>query len=117
MQPRPTTRGFYGWILQRVTGLFLTFFLIVHIDVLHFTNQGIINFDLVTQRLHSSFLWVIFYTLFLPACLFHGLNGLWGIVLDYRPRPNVQKAVLFGFWVIGILTFFWGVWAIQPLIF
>ncbi len=117
MQPRLTPRGFYGWFLQRVTGLFLTFFLIVHIDTLHFSNQGIINFDLVTQRLHSSFLWVIFYALFLPACLFHGLNGLWGIILDYRPGPGVQKALLLGFWIIGVVTFIWGIWAIQPLIF
>jgi succinate dehydrogenase hydrophobic anchor subunit len=64
----------YGWLLQRITGIFLAFFLILHIQALHFTKDWSIDFSLVTQRLQSTG-WVIFYVIFVPALLFHGFQS------------------------------------------
>ena len=118
IQEKRTTRGVYGWLLQRITGLFLAFFLIVHLNVMHFSQGSLeIDFAAVTQRLQSSPFWGIFYLLFVPAVVFHGLNGIWGIYLDYQPGPRAKKSVLAILWLIGIGLTLYGAWGLVPLFY
>ena len=102
----------YGWLFQRITGIFLAFFLILHIQALHFTSDWKVDFSLVTQRLEST-LWVIFYVIFVPALLFHGFNGVWQVVHDYRPKAGTVKAVKAVLWVLGIVISVWGYYLIA----
>ena len=100
------------WLLQRITGAFLAVFLFTHVKVLHwdfnFTTQGLLDFTFVIDRLSGNIAWVIFYFLFILSALFHGLSGLWAIVLDFRPSGSAQKTWLAILWVIGILTALYG---------
>jgi succinate dehydrogenase hydrophobic membrane anchor protein len=102
----------YGWLFQRITGLFLAFFLILHTQVLHFTKQWKIDFNVVTQRM-DSIGWVIFYFIFVPALLFHALNGVWQVVHDYRPKAGMAKTVKTLLWVVGIAVSAWGYYLIA----
>lgn len=102
----------YGWLFQRITGLFLAFFLILHTQVLHFTKQWKIDFNVVTQRM-DSIGWVIFYAIFVPALLFHALNGVWQVVHDYRPKEGIAKTVKALLWVLGIAVSAWGYYLIA----
>ena len=118
MVEKRTTRGVYGWFLQRITGLFLAFFLIVHLNIMHFSQGSLqIDFQTVTERLQSSLFWAIFYFLFVPAVVFHGLNGIWGIFMDYQPKPKSKKSVLFILWIIGIGLTLYGAWGLVPLFY
>ena len=116
MDAQPKIRGAVGWFLQRVTGLFLAVFLIIHLQVLHYTDQWRLNFDVITTRLESSNWWVVFYIIFIPACLFHALNGTWGIIHDYRPNPGTQTGLKLVLWVIGLAFCVYGYFAISPLL-
>ncbi len=102
----------YGWLFQRITGLFLAFFLILHTQMLHFTKDWKIDFNVVTQRLDSTG-WVIFYAIFVPAVLFHAFNGVWQVVHDYRPGLGTAKAVKALFWVLGLAISAWGYYLIA----
>jgi succinate dehydrogenase / fumarate reductase membrane anchor subunit len=98
----------YGWLLQRITGIFLAFFLILHIQALHFAKDWqLINLKLVTDRLASPG-WVIFYLIFVPAGLFHAFNGVWQVVNDYRPKAGTGKTVKTLLWILGIVISVWG---------
>jgi succinate dehydrogenase / fumarate reductase membrane anchor subunit len=103
-----------GWLWQRITGVFLAFFVVVHLNVLHFSQRQLIDFNVVSQRLKSSNWWVIFYVVFILAVLFHGLNGVWQIIHDYRPRPQTQKAIKVFLWIVGIIATVYAVYAITP---
>ena len=101
----------YGWLLQRITGIFLAFFLILHILVLHFTKDWRIDFSLVTSRLENTG-WVIFYLIFVPAGLFHAFNGAWQVIHDYRPKAGTVKTVKALLWILGIAISVWGYYLI-----
>jgi succinate dehydrogenase / fumarate reductase membrane anchor subunit len=106
-------RSAFFWLFQRVTGLFLAVFLFIHVKVLHwdfdFTTQGLLDFSFVIGRLQGNIGWLIFYFLFIISALFHGLNGLWAIILDFRPSRSVQLVWLTVLWAVGILTAYYSI--------
>ena len=113
------TRGALFWVTQRLTGLFLAIFLLTHVKVLHWdfdftkASSGLLDFSFVTGRLHGSSVWLIFYFLFIISALFHGLNGLWAVVLDFRPSKTIQTTWLAAIWAIGILFAIWGFYTLR----
>jgi succinate dehydrogenase hydrophobic anchor subunit len=114
-----STRGALFWLFQRLTGLFLAYFLITHVQVLHwdfnFTQykDGFLDFRFVIDRLQGSMFWVIFYLFFIISALYHGLNGLWAIVLDFRPSRAIQTAWLTILWGAGLLASIWGFYTLR----
>ncbi len=111
MNQEPKKGSAYGWLFQRITGIFLAFFLILHFQVLHFTKEWKIDFRLVTERLESTW-WVIFYLIFVPAGLFHAFNGAWQVIHDYRPKIRTQKTVKAFLWILGIAISVYGYYLI-----
>jgi succinate dehydrogenase / fumarate reductase membrane anchor subunit len=115
-------RSAFFWLFQRLTGLFLAYFLITHVKVLHwdfnFTSAemaptGFLDFRFVIERLQGSTGWVIFYMLFIISALYHGLNGLWAIILDFRPSRSIQTAWLAVLWGAGVLASIWGFYTLR----
>ena len=103
-----SSRSALTWFLQRITGIMLVVFLFTHISVNHLTlGERIIDFSLVNSRLAGSVWWKIFYILFVPSCVFHAMNGLWGIFIDYRPSETLRILVTAVLWLLGLaLTYF-----------
>lgn len=93
-------RGLWPWLLQRITGLLLAAGLIVHFFVLHFTLERPVTLEKVALRLgHPA--WVAFDCLLLLACVFHALNGLHSILLDFSPSPALRRAATVACWIAG----------------
>ena len=116
MNQKTSSATAFSWFIQRITGILLAFFVIVHIDVLHFGKEYFIDFNSVAQRLQSSGLWVVFYLFFIPVVLFHGLNGLWGVIQDYRPSPGTEKSIKAIFWILGVVATIYGYLAMRPFL-
>jgi succinate dehydrogenase / fumarate reductase membrane anchor subunit len=108
-----SSRSALFWFLQRITGLVLAVFLFTHIKVLHFdfnfVERGLMDFNFVIERLKSSIGWGIFYFCFILSALFHGLNGLWAVIMDFRPTPAGRKAWLAVIWILGIAMVAWSI--------
>jgi succinate dehydrogenase hydrophobic anchor subunit len=96
------------WFFQRLTGLFLTVLLAIHIITLHFTVSEAINFQIVVTRIQSSVFWLIFYVSFLFLTLWHGFNGVYEVVCDYAPSAGFRRFMIWFFWLFGLLLFAWG---------
>lgn len=106
-------RGVLAWFLQRITAILLAYFLFWHIVVLHYISTEKITFEKVYERLNENItFWYIFYFLFIPSVVFHGLNGLYGVILDYNPSDKLRKILLIVFWIVGLVLTYIGLRAI-----
>ena len=58
-------RGMFGWMMQRVSGIFLAYALVVHLWTVNVVNQGDLNWQTISARLQEGNFWFIYYILFL----------------------------------------------------
>lgn len=114
--PRPVTTGgfsweLFSWYFMRVSGIGLVFLAIIHLFVMHVSNDvSQTTYDFVAARYANPF-WRVYDLLLLTFALFHGLNGLRVIIDDYV-RNNAWRlawqtfiaAVAIVFWLTGTLT-------------
>jgi len=105
--------AFWSWFLQRITAIFLALGLVVHFVVLHFFVQRPLTFEKVRARLSSPG-WVIFDILLLAVAIYHALNGIWAIILDYDIQARTRKWLGWGLAGLGLATFMVGVYIILP---
>src|SRR3989337_1336406 len=97
--------GMWAWFLQRVTAALIVIFLGIHWGVLHFIDVGTkITFSGVSERLALPLFVVVDYGL-LALVLFHGLNGIATVIMDFNPGPTTRKAIYGILWAIGLVTF------------
>jgi succinate dehydrogenase / fumarate reductase, membrane anchor subunit len=113
------SRNAIAWYTQRITGAVLVPLLIAHFWVEHFMSTTLLRGDLtyavILQRISNPW-WQAIDIGFLVVALCHGLNGLYGIVLDYGkigPRAARFAAILFT--VVGLAWAYWGITAFRGL--
>ncbi len=115
---------FWPWFLQRVTGAGLIVLLLIHVIVNHYLNiteaekgilPGLVVFSNVAERFESAGYWTID-ILLLSFVLYHGLNGIRNIALDYGARGAVERAVTAVLLAIGAAAFVFGVIALAAFI-
>ena len=107
--------GLVGWLLQRVSGIFLAYALIVHLWTVHYVNMGRLNWETIAGRLQDGTFWTIYYLLFIPAVVYHAFNGIWGIVADYSPSPGFRKGWAWVLWTGGFALLIYGYFGLKPL--
>lgn len=87
--------GALGWLVQRITAVLLVLLLLAHFVVIHYAGPSgkDLNFNVVTARLTHHIwgpVWRTITLLLLYTALFHGLNGVWGVLLDYIKKGSVR---------------------------
>ena len=105
--------GMWPWFLQRVTALFLVSGLLVHFWVLHYWIERPVTYDKVFERLSSPG-WILFDSLLLVACIYHALNGLYAILVDFNPQLKTKKLVYYIFTILGIILSVFGISVLIP---
>ncbi len=116
--------SFWPWLLQRVTGGALLILLTLHIVVNHIFNiaeveddilPGLVVFSDVADRFETPAYWIIA-VLLLSFALFHGLNGIRNILLDYGVRGTGEKVATGALLGVGLAAFTFGVIALAAFI-
>lgn len=105
--------GMWSWILQRLTAVVLLFGLAVHLIALHILNIGDLTYDNVAGRLASYFFIVTDFSL-LFAGVFHALNGVRMVLLDYGFSGGSRHVLAVGLWAFGLAAVAYGTWALWP---
>ncbi len=105
--------GMWPWLLQRVTAVVLLLGLAVHLFSLHIVNLGSLSYDNVAGRLSSVGFIVVDFAL-LAAGLFHALNGVRMVLLDYGFTGGRKTALTIVMWIVGLGAFGYGTWALWP---
>src|SRR5436190_23789516 len=103
-----------NWYLQRITGAALLVLLIMHFWVEHFTAEvrtpAGLTYEVIQRRFFHNPWFVAVDLSFLFIALYHGLNGVRNIVLDFGAVGRAGRGavtvvlVLAGLWVA-----YWGV--------
>jgi len=103
------TPGGTGWLLQRVTAVFLILALAFHFFLLHFINHAAdVTFGGAAARMAE---WGYYATmiLFLVAATFHGVNGVYNALINQGLDGQLKTAVKWGLAVAGLLLIVQGV--------
>jgi succinate dehydrogenase / fumarate reductase membrane anchor subunit len=110
---RPTGGGWetFSWWFFRVSGVGLIFLVIIHLIIMHVTNDvSATGYDFVAARYANPF-WRVYDLLLLTLGLLHGLNGLRIVSDDYIHTRGIRltvQSVLFltaiTFWLMGTMT-------------
>jgi succinate dehydrogenase / fumarate reductase membrane anchor subunit len=115
---------FWPWFLQRVTGAALVVLLLTHFIINHYLNitevehhvlPGLVVFSNVADRFETPGYWVLS-LLLLSFALFHGLNGIRNIAIDYGAKGAVDKAVTGALSAIGLAAFIFGIFALAAFV-
>ncbi|OGC06355.1 succinate dehydrogenase, cytochrome b556 subunit [Candidatus Falkowbacteria bacterium RIFCSPLOWO2_12_FULL_45_13] len=98
--------GMWAFLLHRLTGLALIFYLLMHIMVISTSLRGPHAFNQLLAVLTSQ-PFIIADLGLLAAVLFHGLNGIRILFFDLGVGIRIQKII---FWaVIAAAALIWGV--------
>ncbi len=101
------------WLFQRISAAILIVILFIHFWVGHYANFGApITFAGVQMRLQNA-LFVIVDFILLVSVVFHGLNGVRNILLDYPsllPRNRSVSLILF---ILGVATIIFGIYSLY----
>jgi succinate dehydrogenase / fumarate reductase cytochrome b subunit len=103
-----TTIGMWAWILHRLTGLGLVFYIFIHI-VLMSTSllRGQQAFDATLSYLMSHPVFQVLETLVLGAALYHGFNGIRILLFDLGVGIGVRSQKVL-FWIfMAIAAILW----------
>ena len=96
--------GSRAWILHRITGIALIGYLFLHVYSLSPLTKGEAAFNLAMQTYSSPFFMVIEWFLF-AFVLFHSLNGIRIVIVDWADGAKYHKQLYRAAWVIGIILF------------
>ncbi len=99
--------GMWAFLLHRLTGLSLIFYLLMHIVVISTSLKGPQAFDHLLGTLTSP-PFIVADLALLAAILFHGLNGVRIILFDTGVGIRVQKPL---FWLL--MTPAAAIWAVT----
>jgi succinate dehydrogenase / fumarate reductase membrane anchor subunit len=106
-----TSRGTLGtvsWFFQVISGLFLVFFVGVHLYLAHIDfGHPIVFYDSVINNLKNPW-WLLFYIAFVWVVTYHGLNGLKGILYDIGTKPRTRKYISYILIAVYIATVIYG---------
>ena len=113
----------YLWLLQLVTGALIIVFggthmVLMHLDsILGFFGVHIgeaSSWTLMADRAVQSF-WLAFYIVFLSIVVYHGLNGLRGIILELNPPRTVARLVTALIIFLGLAALVLGIYVPADL--
>jgi len=108
-----------SWYLQRITGAALVILLAAHFWVEHFMSaelrRGDLTYETILHRI-SNPVWQFIDIAFLLVALYHGLNGLRNIILDYsRVGRRAAQFVSVAIVAAGVVWAWWGIDAFRNL--
>ncbi|KQB34654.1 MULTISPECIES: succinate dehydrogenase [Acidiplasma] len=100
--------GPLGWLLQVITGVFLIFFLGIHLYLANIDfGHPIRFFTAVLENLHNGY-WLAFYIVFTYIVLYHGLNGVRGILYDRFDSQKSRALIKYSLSVLYVVTAIYG---------
>lgn len=96
--------GSWAWIFHRVSGIALIAYLFLHVYSLSTLTQGKEAFELKMQAFLSPPFLIAEWILFIIV-LFHSLNGIRIVIVDWAEGARYHKQLYKLSWITGIILF------------
>jgi len=114
-QARAMRTGTAAWLLQRLSGVFLTIYLITHIIVIGSSVRGEDSFDDLLSTFDKP-LFLVLDAGLLGIVAFHAVNGLRLILFDFAIGLRYQKALFWAAFVVAVGVFIGSLIAVRNLL-
>jgi succinate dehydrogenase / fumarate reductase, cytochrome b subunit len=114
-QARAMRTGTAAWLLQRLSGLFLTAYLITHLIVIGTAVRGEASFDKLLANFEKTPFMVLDAGL-VGVVAFHGLNGARLILMDFVVGLRFQKVLFWLSLVLAVGVFIGAAVAVRNLL-
>jgi succinate dehydrogenase / fumarate reductase cytochrome b subunit len=114
-QARAMRTGTAAWLLQRLSGIFLTVYLITHIIVLGSSVRGEDSFDDLLSTFDKP-LFLVLDAGLLGIVAFHAVNGLRLILFDFAIGLRYQKVLFWAAFVVAVGMFIGSLIAVRNLL-
>ena len=98
-----------GWLLQRLTAVFLIGVLAFHFMLLHFVNHAAELTFMGTQMRMQQLGYFLTMIAFLVTAAFHGINGVYNALVNQGLVGTQRTVVKWGLVVAGVLLVAQGV--------
>lgn len=93
--------GMWSWVLHRITGVAIFFFLLVHVLDTALVRVSPEAYNVVIESYKTPIVGVAELGL-VGAILFHGLNGLRVILVDFWSKGTKYQNLMF--WIVMVVT-------------
>jgi succinate dehydrogenase cytochrome b556 subunit len=104
--------GMWPWLGQRVTAVVILVTIMVHLVLTHFVAIGELSYANIGERLAITAV-LVNDILLLVAVVYHALNGVRMVVLDYGFKGSGVRHGLAAFlWLVGVVAVVYGIWAL-----
>ena len=104
--------GMWPWLGQRVTAVVIIVTIMVHLVLTHFVAIGELSFDDIGERLASTAV-LVNDLLLLVAVVYHALNGIRMVALDWGlTGSGLRRGFDAVLWIAGIAAVAYGTWAL-----
>ena len=114
-QARAMRTGTAAWLLQRLSGIFLTIYLITHIIVIGSSVRGEDSFDDLLSTFDKP-LFLVLDAGLLGIVAFHAVNGLRLILFDFAIGLRYQKVLFWAAFIVAVGMFIGSLIAVRNLL-
>ena len=108
--------GYVAWLLNRITGIAVLAYLMAHVWVVHNLGRGPRAYGAVMEFL-SQPIFTLFEIALIGAVLYHTLNGVRVVLVDFGGGVRAQKRTFWVMMAIGAVLFVIAVWKMVGVLF
>ena len=94
--------GQVAWVLHRLSGLAIVLYLVLHIYSISKLSDPV-TFD-AEMRLYSKPIFRLGEIGLLAACVFHALNGIRVLIVDFGDGARYHKQLFYGVLVLSVIV-------------
>jgi succinate dehydrogenase / fumarate reductase membrane anchor subunit len=121
--PRSSSTGALDWVFQRFTGVILVLLIGLHMLVVHFiplgldvaAEFGVASYQATYARLAGGWFFAIDWAMLVLA-LYHGINGVRMVVLDFSPGPKLNLLFSIIFTLVFFIAVVYGTWILLVVL-
>jgi succinate dehydrogenase / fumarate reductase cytochrome b subunit len=107
--------GYVAWLLNRITGILITFYLVLHIWVMHHLAQGPREYKQVMDVLSAPLFSLLEFGL-IGVVLYHMMNGLRIVLADFAGIVKPHKTVFWAAMAVGVVLFVFCAWELAGIL-
>jgi succinate dehydrogenase hydrophobic membrane anchor protein len=104
---RSRKSGSSAWFWQRITGIALVILTVGHYILMHYNPASGHDYGETASRLSMPIFKAV-YLGFITIGMYHGLQGVWNVIRDFKLRPMVSMWLFGIIMVAGIFFVAWG---------
>lgn len=103
-------KGMWAWIMQRLSAVILIVLVATHFGIMHFVDPTVEITFMDSQMRLKGFLYFLVDSGLLVLGLYHGLNGVRNVLLDYMPKAGKTLG-----WILTLIGVIWGGYGASAL--